>query len=440
MSRIKALIMAAGLGQRLRPLTETVPKCLVRIGSRPLLDYWLENLTACGVREVIINTHLHREQMQRYIQAVNQRGGIRIRESYEPLLLGTAGTITANLENLSDAERVVIVYADNFSNVDLWEMLAFHQTKQAQMTMLLFRTEEPRRCGIVQLDAADRVTSFVEKPDFPAGNLANGGVYIIEKDLLSRIAAMGASDLGFEVLPQLRGNIFGWVFDGYHRDIGTHSSYARAQSDAPAVLAARGYFADGTRRCVFLDRDGTLLEQIHYLKDPALVRLLPDSAVTINRLRRHGFACVVITNQSQIGNNLLSEAQLAEIHEEMYRQLLAEGAMLDAIYYCPAPGRQGDRTTVEHPDRKPGPGLLIRAAQELSLRLQSSWMVGDMVSDVLAGTNANCCGSILLRTGKELLPEELAVARRYPHVDTLTHAVDWILNQTFPAQRENSAA
>jgi histidinol-phosphate phosphatase family protein len=408
----------------------------VRIGSRPLLDYWLESLIACGIREVIINTHAHRKEMQRYIQDVNQRGGIRIKERYEPRLLGTAGTITANWEELSDADQIVLIYADNFSNLQLREMLAFHQRKGAQMSMLLFHAEEPRSCGIVQLDENSQVTSFVEKPDLPVGNLANGGVYVIERSLLSRIAAMAAGDLGFHVLPQLPGNISGWIFEGYHRDIGTHSSYARVQRDAPAVLAARGYFADGTRPCVFLDRDGTLLEHVHYLKDPALVRLLPGTAAAINRLRRHGFACVVVTNQSQIGNNLLSEAQLADIHEAMYTQLAAEGAMLDAVYYCPAPGRPGDRTVVEHPDRKPGPGLLIRAAHELGLQLRSSWMIGDMVSDVLAGTNANCRGSILLRSGKKLQPDEWTIAHRYPHAHNLIQAVDMVLKHRFVAQRE----
>ena len=436
MSKIKALLLAAGLGERLRPLTNDVPKCLVRIGSRPLLDYWIESLSACGIREAVINTHAHREAMQRYIQGVNQRGGIRLKESYEPRLLGSAGTITANWEELSDADRIVIIYADNFSNLQLSEMLAFHHSTRAQMTMLLFRAEDPRSCGIVQLDEAGRVTSFVEKPELPIGNLANGGVYVIERSVLGRIAAMRASDFGFHVLPQLQDDIYGWIFEGYHRDIGTPSSYAQAQRDASTVLATRGYFADGTRPCVFLDRDGTLLEHVHYLKDPKLVRLFPDSAAAIRRLRRHGFACVVVTNQSQIGNNLLTQAQLADIHEEMYRQLVTESAMLDGIYYCPKVGRQRDRTTVEYHDRKPGPGLLLRAAQELGLRLQSSWMIGDMVSDVLAGTNANCCGSILLRNGKQLEPEDWAVARRYPNAHTLTQAVDWVLEHRFSSQPE----
>lgn len=443
MKEIQALIMSAGLGERLRPLTNDSAKCLLPIGGRPLLDYWLDNLVASGIRDVTINLHAHVEQMRRYISSVNQRGAIRIRESYEPRLLGTAGTITANIDRLMEAEQVVIIYADNFSAVDLREMLAFHESHDDPMTMLLFHAEEPRHCGIVQFDETGRVTSFIEKPTLPVGNLANGGVYILEAPLLRRIAEMKAFDLGFDVFHELQENIRGWVFEGYHRDIGTHQSYARAQTDAAAVLQSRGYFADGKKRGVFLDRDGTVLEMVHYLANPAKVRLSPDAAAAINRLQRKGFACIVVTNQSLVGNNMLSQDRLAAIHDEMCRQLAAEGAMLDAIYYCPVPSRNGDRTKVEHPDRKPGPGLLKRAAQELGLRLDASWMIGDMVSDVLAGVNANCCGSILLLNGKALTDADLEIMSPYPKANNLTEAVDLVLEHSLmvqPAARFDSVS
>src|SRR5262249_7923106 len=154
------------------------------------------------------------------------------------------------------------------------------------------------------------------------------------------------------------------------------------------------------------DRDGTIIEQVHYLSDPDRVRLLPGAADALQRLRSAGFACVLVTNQSAIGRGMLTEEQLHRIHDELNRQLAAENATLDAIYVCPEAPAGDDRCIVEHGDRKPGPGMLIRAAEELDLDLGASWMVGDMISDILAGINARCRGSILVRTGKGLSEAE----------------------------------
>jgi D-glycero-D-manno-heptose 1,7-bisphosphate phosphatase len=155
----------------------------------------------------------------------------------------------------------------------------------------------------------------------------------------------------------------------------------------------------GGKPAAFLDRDGTIIKHVFYLSDPAQVRLLPGAAEAIRRLRGAGFACVVVTNQSGIGRGMFTEERLGLIHDEMTRRLAAEGAALDAIYYCPEPPAGGDPTVVEHPDRKPGPGMLFRAAERLGLDLDASWMVGDLISDVLAGINAGCRGSILLGPG-----------------------------------------
>lgn len=185
------------------------------------------------------------------------------------------------------------------------------------------------------------------------------------------------------------------------------------------------------RPAVFLDRDGTLIENVPYLDDPARLELFPDAAIALQRLRAAGFACVLVTNQSAIGRGRLTEARLAEIHDEMSRRLAAGGAGLDAIYHCPvAPAvDEPDPRLVEHPDRKPGPGMLLRAAEALGLDLASSWMVGDSLSDVVAGWNAGCRGSILVRTGHGRHAEATAPPDiPFRPVDGLTEAVDLVLS------------
>lgn len=151
-------------------------------------------------------------------------------------------------------------------------------------------------------------------------------------------------------------------------------------------------------RAVFLDRDGTLIELVHHLTDPAKVRLIPGAGVAVRALRAAGYRVVVVTNQSVIGRGLLDEAGLAAVHAAMRAQLAGHGADVDAIYFCPLQPVQKDPTVVEDEMRKPGPGMLKQAAAEMGLALARSWMVGDTVSDMLAGRTAGC-HTVLVRTG-----------------------------------------
>jgi D-glycero-D-manno-heptose 1,7-bisphosphate phosphatase len=153
------------------------------------------------------------------------------------------------------------------------------------------------------------------------------------------------------------------------------------------------------RPAVFLDRDGTIIQNVHHLADPALVELIPRAAEGIQLLRKAGYMCVVVSNQSAVGRGLLSLDTLDLIHQEMCRQLASLGAQIDGWYFCPVAPTSSDRTIIDHPDRKPAPGMLLAASRELELDLQQSWMIGDMVSDLLAGKNAGCMGNILVRTG-----------------------------------------
>lgn len=141
---------------------------------------------------------------------------------------------------------------------------------------------------------------------------------------------------------------------------------------------------------VFLDRDGTLIAHVHHLTSPDDVRLLPGAGAALRSLQAAGWALVLVTNQSVLGRGLLSEEGLEEVHRELGRQLDEHGVRLDGYYSCPIVPESEDRTRIEHPDRKPGPRMLLRAADELGLDMSRSWMVGDMLSDVLAGRNAGC--------------------------------------------------
>lgn len=427
MEQTKALLLAGGLGTRLRPLTDSLPKCLVPIAGRPLLDHWVERLAASGIVEGRVNTHAHAEQVRCYLEGVNRSGRVLLTESHEPQLLGSAGTVAANADLAAGAEAVVLIYADNFSDVDLSAMLDFHRSHSDPATMLLFRAPDPRACGIAELDDDRRVVSFVEKPKAPRGNLANAGVYVFDADLYREVAALRAFDLGFDVLPRLVGRMRGWAWDGYHRDIGTHEVLQAVRREAPAVLAGRGTASRALRPAVFLDRDGTLIEDVHYLSDPARVRLLPSVGQALRRLGQAGFARVVVTNQSPVGRGRLTVSTLDRIHDELCRQLAEEGVTLEGIDYCPIAPNGDDRTAIEHFDRKPGPGMLVRSAGRLGLDLTASWMIGDTIRDVLAGVHAGCRGCILVRTGQGLSDAEAQLPIDYLIADNLNAAVDSIM-------------
>jgi mannose-1-phosphate guanylyltransferase len=236
MGEVKALLLAGGLGTRLRPLTETVPKCLIPVAGKPMLDYWLDALEGAGIREALLNTHHLRDQVRVWLDTANSTRNLQISEAWEPRLLGSAGTVTANRDWAGDAEAIVVIYADNLSTIDLGAFLAFHRSHPDPMSMALFHAPNPRACGIATLDSEARITAFVEKPEFPDSDLANAGLYVLEAQAWREVADMGAFDFGFDVLPRFVGRMRGHVHDGYHRDIGTPEALALAEADAPALF------------------------------------------------------------------------------------------------------------------------------------------------------------------------------------------------------------
>ncbi len=226
-----ALLFAGGIGSRLRPLTDTIPKCLIPIGGRMLLDFWIDNLLDAGVRRARINSHHLAAAVREKVRQVNDNSELVLTEKYEQTLLGSAGTIADNRDLADGADDVLLIYSDNLSGVSLGEFLAFHRSHSSPLSMLLFHAENPRACGIASLDNERTVIEFEEKPEHPKSDLANAGVYIVTGDAYREIADMQVFDIGFDVLPKFIGRMKGFVFEGYHRDIGTLKSLKQAEAD-----------------------------------------------------------------------------------------------------------------------------------------------------------------------------------------------------------------
>lgn len=230
---MKAFLLAAGLGTRLRPLTETIPKCLVPIQGRPLLDIWFELLRQHGIGEVLLNAHWQAEAVREYIAGRNH--GLRVTVFEEQTLLGSAGTIAAHREWVAGDDHFWVLFADVLTNADLSELLRFHRAKDVAATLGVYRVPDPQRCGIVQLDDHGVVQRFVEKPSEPCGDLAFSGVMLATPEIFEAIPPARPVDLGSTVLPRLAGRMAAYPIPDYLLDIGTMDNYSLAQSTWPGL-------------------------------------------------------------------------------------------------------------------------------------------------------------------------------------------------------------
>lgn len=237
---MRALLLAAGLGTRLRPLTDSVPKCLVDINGRPLLDYWVELLSIGGITDILINLHYLPEAVMAYVSACKYP--VKITTVFEDRLLGTGGTLLRNSAFFRQ-EPVMLIHADNLSFFDARAFMErfCSRDENIDITMMTFHTDAPEACGIVVLDEQGVVRAFHEKVKAPPSNLANAAVYILAPVVMEFLARFGKEEIDFstEVLPHFIGRINTFHNDAYHRDIGTVESLMLARTEYPAALAKR---------------------------------------------------------------------------------------------------------------------------------------------------------------------------------------------------------
>ena len=237
---MKALLLAAGLGTRLKPLTDYIPKCLVPIHGRPLIDYWLHNLLNNEIEEVIVNTHYLAPMVCQYLS--NSKWNSKVKLVHEEILLGTGGTYVKN-RGFFEGEACLVAHADNLTIFDPLTFSQAHSVRPpwTEMSMMVFETPDPQSCGIVSIDTHGVVRSFHEKVINPPGTIANAAVYIFEPSVLKWMIDLGKTplDISTDVIPNFIGKIFTYRNNSYHRDIGTIESWKQANLDFPSSLIMR---------------------------------------------------------------------------------------------------------------------------------------------------------------------------------------------------------
>ena len=242
--RMKAFLLAGGHGTRLRPLTDTIPKCLVPIQGRALLDIWLDLCASAGIDEVLINLHAHARAVEQHLCQYAAPVTVRVVEEHD--LLGSAGTVAANRVWIGSDPAFWIFYADVLTNTNLTRMSEFHSRHEGVVTLGLYQVPDPSRCGVAVVDNTGLIVDFEEKPCHPRSNWAFSGLMMASPSLFDWIPPYVPADIGFHVLPRLRGKMWAHLIGDYLLDIGTLPNYQQAQATWPgcgnhlAVLGTAG--------------------------------------------------------------------------------------------------------------------------------------------------------------------------------------------------------
>lgn len=388
---MEAIILAGGLGTRLKPCIDNLPKPLAPIGGRPFLHYLLDYLYANGVHRAIISTGYLADYVEERIGRTYR--GMVIDYCSEEAPLGTGGAIKKAL-GMCREDYAVAVNGDSFFDVDLFEMRDFHEKSGCPLTVAAREVPWVENSGFITVENG-RLSGFREKGVKSAG-LINGGIYIINKNLLDGVEE---EKFSFEKLILEGGYCPVAVTEssGYFIDIGIPENYRKAEAEKELLVSKR------TRRAVFLDRDGTINYDGGHLYRTEDFRFLPDADKAIARLKKKGYLVIVITNQAGIAKNLYKPEDVDILHGYINSLLLEKHSVIaDGYYYCPHhPQAVLEEYKAECSCRKPQPGLILKAVSDFSqigieIDIKNSLTVGNRRSDLLAGINAGTRKNILI--------------------------------------------
>jgi mannose-1-phosphate guanylyltransferase/phosphomannomutase len=392
---MQAVILAGGKGTR---LNMNIPKAMVKVGDRPVLQYQIELLKKYGITDIVLCVKHLSEKIREHF-GDGRRFGVHISYSMEKDFLGTAGAIKFAEKKIKG--DFILLFGDVMLNMDFAKLARYHRQKGSMVTLVVHESDHPYDSDIVEIDAKNKVTGFLGKPrpGQKFRNLTNAAVHVMKKSVLKHVGGDN-SDFSRDVFPKLIEAglpIYGYVTSEYIKDMGTPERLERVRRDFESGRILE-------RTAVFLDRDGVINEDVDLVYKTSQLRLIKGSAEGIRMLNQKGFLTIVITNQPVVARNLCTEEEVMQINEKLKRMLARNGARLDGIYYCPHHPDKGypeenPKYKIECECRKPKIGMIMRASRDFGINPRQCVFVGDRTADIKTGENAGC-STILVKTGK----------------------------------------
>src|SRR5574344_596574 len=397
-----ALIQAGGAGTRLKSITGDLPKPMVPICGKPILQWQIENLKASGCNHVILVVSKNGTAVQDYF-GFGDKFGIKIEYIVEQEPLGTGGALYFASKMID--EDFALLFGDLMIDVDWNRFFAFHQKREALIPAFAHPNGHPADSDVLVADADGKVRKMLSKHDprdFFYENLTNAGLYIVSREILHRFTEPVQIDFEKEVLapsiPEER--IYAYRSSEYVKDCGTPDRYYGVTADCQnGIIAARNLAKP--QPCIFLDRDGTINHFGDYVIRPEMLLLEPGAAQAIKKINASPYLAICITNQPIVARGETTIEQLQSIHFKLEDLLGQEGAYLNDLYFCPHhpdrgfPG-ENPAYKIDCDCRKPKIGLLLRAQRRYNIDFKNSWMIGDTCQDVQTGINAGCHTCLLL--------------------------------------------
>ena len=404
---MKTVIMAGGRGTRISSLFPDIPKPLIPVMGKPVLEWELLSLRDQGFKDVILTVSHMAEKIEDYF-GDGSRLGIHIEYFEEKEPLGNAGA----LFKLDLQEDFLLLNADAVFDIDFNRFVEFHRAHGGLVTLFTHPNSHPYDSGIVEADSEGRVERWLTKeeprPDWYR-NRVNAGLHVISPEALrlsgvdgERVGKKDAEgkvykvDLDRQILKPLcgTGKMFCYDSPEYVKDMGTPDRFAAVSADFEAGRVQAKNLKN-KQKAVFLDRDGTINKYVGFLRNIDEFELIPGAAEAVKKINNAGYLAIVATNQPVIARGEVTVPELQRIHDKMETLLGQEGAYLDGLYYCPHhphKGYEGEipELKIDCTCRKPKPGMLLRAAEDFNIDLESSWMVGDGENDIRAGHVAGC--------------------------------------------------
>ncbi|MDE5722544.1 MAG: HAD-IIIA family hydrolase [Clostridia bacterium] len=393
---MKVVIMAGGKGMRISSVASDIPKPMIKIAGKPVLEHEIRCLRDQGFKDIIITvSHLGNVIIDYF--GNGSKLGVNIEYYFEEEPLGNAGALFKIKEKLT--KDFLLLNADTVFDIDFKRFVNYHRGKGGLVTLFTHPNSHPYDSGLIIADNNGAVLNWLTKEDDRPTfyrNRVNAGLHVVSVDALNVSVLTPKIDLDRQILKPLSGTGKMFVYDSpeYVKDMGTPDRYNLICNDFSSGVVKEKNLQN-KQKAIFLDRDGTVNKYVGFLRNVDEFELCEGAAAAIKKINSSGYLAIVVTNQPVVARGEVTFDGLQDIHNKMETLLGKDGAYVDGIYFCPHHPHKGfegeiPELKIDCDCRKPKSGMLKQAAENFNIDLSQSWIVGDGENDVLCGINAGC--------------------------------------------------